>query len=1288
MDYSPRVNMDHQMGLVWGIELCVRTTTMLILLLGSVMSNSVWSASIPERITFQNILENKDITLGEVTAFLQDSQGFIWFGGSNSLIRYDGYEFRPIEIWSDDPKINRLVPITSVQHLYEDTQHNIWIAARGGVLKFDPIKESVIKITDTPKQSPKISDSTIRRIFQLPSGEILGCGFVGLFVIDPKTETYTTIVPDSKKSQWLQSRRVNTGYVDPSGIVWLGTEVGLERLDWSTKTFRLYSLDSLHPDAISGNRVSDIVPAGDQKFWLATSNGLVSFDIGADQRTRYTHSPADSSSIGGNDIWDLHLDTNGVLWIASDGGGLSTFNPADQRFVNHRHEPGRVGSINTNQVRAIFQDANGDMWAGNYPTGINFFDRTSAAIQSYTRDVSDPNSLSYNAVQSLLEDEQGNLWVGTDGGGLNYFDRTTGKFTHYTSDSNNPESLNGNAILTLTKDSEGLIWVGTWDGGVASFNAETMKFTRYPFDSQRNSVESVSLSPRLNGASVWSIKEDRYGYLWIGTHNGGLSKFDRNTSQFTNYGGALGPPMGLSSLLVWTTLEDSAGQFWVGTNNGLSLMDREQQTFKTYNVDARTPNSLSNSAAHTLYEDSKKRLWVGTDAGLNLFDPETNSFMVYDKATGFTDEIVRTIVEDADGILWLSTDNGFSSFHPETLEINNYSRINGRLIGGFATHAGIVSHKGEIIFGGNNGLRIINPKELSKNRRPPPIVLTDFKVFADSVEVGAEDGILKRSINLTQELALDYKTSMIAFSFSALNYRDSVKNRYAYRLEGFDPEWLDVGDQRTAKYTNLKPGKYVFRVKGSNNDGVWNEEGKTITIIQLTPPWQSWWAYTLYALTALGVLVLVLNHQRRKRKEVENHNRLLEMKVAERTAEVTARTAEVLEKSKNIQIMLTNIPQGLFTVLSDGTIHPEYSEYLESIFETKVIAGRNASDLLFNRANLVGDALALAKSAIFAIIGEDQINFDINRALLLTEYEIHFDGHKKYLSLDWSPILDDDIVNRLMVSVRDVTHLKHMETNLIQAEKLAALGALVAGVAHELNTPIGNGLTVASTLCESCADIKKAMKRGLTRSALDQFIADVDEGAQLVNRNLMRASELVSSFKQVAVDRTSAQRRKFLLQDMIQEICFTASPIFKFTPYILDVVVRDDVIMDSYPGPLGQVITNLLNNTVIHAFDGRDHGRVVVAAENVVNGVNISVTDDGVGISVENQAKIFDPFFTTKLGLGGNGLGMHIVHNIVTGVLGGTIHFTSTVGQGTCFIVSLPKVAPLVAVAEDEELRY
>ena len=275
-------------------------------------------------------------------------------------------------------------------------------------------------------------------------------------------------------------------------------------------------------------------------------------------------------------------------------------------------------------------------------------------------------------------------------------------------------------------------------------------------------------------------------------------------------------------------------------------------------------------------------------------------------------------------------------------------------------------------------------------------------------------------------------------------------------------------------------------------------------------------------------------------------------------------------------------------------------------------------------------------------------------------------------------------VNTTMRNMLD--QLQRAQQNLIQSEKLAALGSLVAGVAHELNTPIGNGLTVATTLCDSCDNMKREMNNGLTRAALERFIEDMDEGSHLVSRNLEKASELVSSFKQVAVDRTSAQRRKFSLFEILTETRLTVSPTFKRTPYIVDIDVIEDITLDSYPGPLGQVITNLLNNAVIHAFDNRDHGRVVLAAKNVIDGVRLTVADDGKGIPVNQQDKIFDPFFTTKLGAGGNGLGMHIVHNIITGVLGGTIQLTSHEGEGTCFTIFLPRVAPLNAMQDDETI--
>jgi two-component system NtrC family sensor kinase len=299
--------------------------------------------------------------------------------------------------------------------------------------------------------------------------------------------------------------------------------------------------------------------------------------------------------------------------------------------------------------------------------------------------------------------------------------------------------------------------------------------------------------------------------------------------------------------------------------------------------------------------------------------------------------------------------------------------------------------------------------------------------------------------------------------------------------------------------------------------------------------------------------------------------------------------------------------------------------------------------------------------------GELSQQLDIMRS----ELDIHFSQLEQRVD---KRTMELRTVNATLRDTLD--RLQQTQHYLVQSEKLAALGSLVAGVAHELNTPIGNGLTVATSMCDSCDTLKKGLAEGLTRTALERFVRDMDEGAQLVCRNLEKASELVSGFKQVAMDRTSAQRRQFSLTAILQETRLTVSPAFKRTPFVVDIDVAEDVTLDSYPGPLGQVITNLLNNALVHAFDGRSAGTVVMRAQKKHDTVELVVEDDGVGIAEEHRNRIFDPFFTTRLGAGGSGLGMHIVHNIVTGILGGKIGLWSQVGKGTQFILTLPLSAP------------
>ena len=278
-----------------------------------------------------------------------------------------------------------------------------------------------------------------------------------------------------------------------------------------------------------------------------------------------------------------------------------------------------------------------------------------------------------------------------------------------------------------------------------------------------------------------------------------------------------------------------------------------------------------------------------------------------------------------------------------------------------------------------------------------------------------------------------------------------------------------------------------------------------------------------------------------------------------------------------------------------------------------------------------------------------------------------------------------DLVDVNVELKETLDQLQHAQGNLVQSEKLAALGSLVAGVSHELNTPIGNGLTVASSMQDSTSQAQKLMESGITRTALVDYLNDMEEGSSLAVASLERASELVAGFKQVAMDRTSEQRREFNLASVLREVTLTSSPAFKNTPYITEVICDEEIHLDSFPGPLGQIITNLLNNALIHAFDGATKGNIMIYGEFLDSeNVQMRICDDGCGISPENITRIFDPFFTTKLGAGGNGLGMHIVHNIVSGMLGGVIKVESELGRGTTFIIDMPLKAPVRPSDYDE----
>ncbi|HEX6428427.1 MAG TPA: two-component regulator propeller domain-containing protein, partial [Niastella sp.] len=543
-------------------------------------------------------------------------------------------------------------------------------------------------------------------------------------------------------------------------------------------------------------------------------------------------------------------DNKGLLWIATDHGGLNILNKKNMTVQVLLNKPGDDNSLAQNSLTELYKDDQGIVWVGTYKQGINFYHEGIIKFPLYRHEESDKASLPYNDVNRFVEDGKGNIWIGTNGGGLIYFDRTNNTFKQFRHNAANDNSVTNDVVVSLFIDHANLLWIGTYFGGLDSYDGKTFTHHRH----------SVKDSTTLADDRVWEIYEDRDQNLWIGTLEAGLERYDRTTGRFIHY-----KPMAPGSVhtgYISSITEDNTGNLWIGTSYGIDVRDKNTGIFKQL---LGRETRLSNDNVITIYNDSRGLTWVGTRDGLNIYNPQKNSFQVFRKEDGLPDNTILNIIEDKTHDLWISTPNGISRVTCsgtiiDSMRINciNYDRHDGLQGKEFNENAALRTHRGEIVFGGANGFNLFNPANLKINTYTPPVVLTGLQVFNQNIEAGdkiSNQVILQKAISETDAITLRYDEDIFSIEFASLGYINTHKNKYAYRLKGFNDNWLYTdGSSRKVTYTNLDPGKYIFYVKASNDQGVWNEQGIAVNIIVLPPFWLTPLAYVLYGLTALIIL--------------------------------------------------------------------------------------------------------------------------------------------------------------------------------------------------------------------------------------------------------------------------------------------------------------------------------------------------------------------------------------------------------------------------------------------------
>jgi len=828
----------------------VRSTIALVFAFALLIHTHVAADSVS--IHFEQLSLEEGLSQTIVECIAQDQRGFMWFGTEDGLNRYDGYTFTVLR---HDPEDPNSLTYNHILSLYVDKAGYIWVGTfDSGLDRFDPYTESFTHYRHDPGDPSSLSNDHVISILEDSFGDLWIGTMRGLNRLDRETGEFTRYLNDPADTGSISHNTARVIYEDRSGTLWIGTEGGgLDRFVREEDRFISYTNDPNNPTSIAHDQVRAIHEDRSGVLWIGTvGGGLCALDGDRETFTNYRHVPGDPTSIGHDQIYAIHEDRTGKLWIGTNGGGLAMFDPKTRTFTSYTNDPSDPSSLSYDEIYDIFEDNSGVIWLGTYGGGVNKFDSKRKKFEVYRPRPGDPNSLSQSIVWTIYEEEEtGVLWIGTHGGGLNRFDRNANRWTHYRHDPDDPYSLTADIVRVVYLDSRGTFWVATHGGGLCILDRDTGRFTSFRHDpDDPHSISSDQLR---------SIYEDRSGTLWFGTNGGGLNRFDRAHRTFTRYVNDPDDPQSLSNDYVRVMHEDGDGNFWIGTQGGgLELMDREAGLFSHFKNDPADSNSVSSDYVFSILEDEAGILWLGTwGGGLNRFDRRSRTFSHYTVEDGLASNSVYGGLMDGQGNIWISTNNGISRFTPRTETFKNYTVDDGLQGNEFNGNSFFKSESGEMFFGGTYGLTAFYPHEIKDNPFVPPIVITSFSKFNKEVK-------FDKPLSDIRELVLSHKDYVFSFEFAALDYSAPSKNQYAYRMKGLDDDWIYTGsDKRFAYYTTLPSGRYEFMVKGSNNDGLWNEEGTSVKI-RITPPFhQTWWFRAIVFLAA--VFLVRIWYRRRMR---------------------------------------------------------------------------------------------------------------------------------------------------------------------------------------------------------------------------------------------------------------------------------------------------------------------------------------------------------------------------------------------------------------------------------------